>query len=349
MLRSRRTAAALTAMFLGTTAVAAGCGQDGAGSGTGTSAGSGDALTVYSGRNAEFVEPLLDIYREQTGHDVEVRYGESAQMASTIVEEGENSPADVFFSQDAGALGAVDDEDLLERLPGSELDAVEPRYRADDGDWVGTSARARIIAFSTDRLTAEEVPGSVFDLTAPEWEGRIGWAPTNASLQAFLTAMRILDGDDAAEDWLRGMIANDTQVYADNIAVRDAIAAGDIDLGLINHYYVAQAYAEQGPDYPVGIKHPLGKDPGALINVAGAAVLSSSDQAEEAEQFIAFLLSKPAQRYFADQTKEYPLIGGVDADSALDPLSSLDSPKIDLSNLDDLRGTLALMQETGAL
>lgn len=320
--------------------------------GSGSEPGSGDepeteGITVYSGRIPPLIGPMIDLWEERTDTDVQVRFGDSATLAATLVEEGENSPADVFFSQDAGSLGAIDEAGLLAPLPPPILERVPARFRADDGNWVGTSARSRVIAYGPD-VDPAELPDSPLELAEPQWEGRVGWAPTNASLQGYVTALRLVEGDDVAREWLEGMVANGTRAYDSNVPVRDAIANGEIDVGLINHYYVAEAIAEEGPDYPVDVHFPP-DDLGSLVNTTGVGVLASSDRASESERFIRFLLGAEAQRYFAESSKEYPLVEGVEADPSLTPLAQIPSPDIDLSELSDLQGTLELMQETGAL
>jgi iron(III) transport system substrate-binding protein len=330
---------ALLAAALGLVA----CGDD-EGSGS-----SGDGLVVYSGRNQDLVGDLLQRYQKDTGNKLEIRYSNSADLAATLLEEGDNSPADVFFSQDAGALGALQKENRLAKLPAKTLEAVDARYRSVDGRWVGLSARARVIAYDKRELEASDLPKSVLDLTDEKWKGRVGWAPTNPSFESFITALRKLRGDDVARKWLEGMVANDPKVFDANIPVRDAIANGEIDVGLINHYYVAEAVAEEGNDYPVGVFFPPGGDPGSLVNVAGVAILESSDKKPEAQKLVDYLLSKTGQEYFADKTKEYPLSAGVRPDPALHPLSSIEQPDIDLSDLDDLKGSVEMIRDSGAL
>jgi iron(III) transport system substrate-binding protein len=321
--------------------------------GSGSEPGSSDepetpGITLYSGRIPPLIGPVIDDYEARTDRDVQVRFGDSGTLAATLAEEGENSPADVFFSQDAGSLDAVDAEGLLEPLPGNVLGRVPTRFRADDGTWVGISARARVLAYNPDAVSEAELPSSPLELTDSEWRGRVGWAPTNASLQGYITALRQAEGDEVARDWLEGMVANETQVYESNIPVRDAIAAGEIDVGLINHYYVAEAKVED-PDYPVEVHFPP-DDLGSLVNTTGVGVLASSDEPDEALDFIRFLLSKPSQRYFAESSKEYPLVAGVEPDPSLVPLGRIPSPPgLDLSSLSDVQGTVELMQETGAL
>ena len=304
-------------------------------------------ITAYSGRIPPLIGPAIDLYEASVDRDVEVRFGESAALAATIVEEGDNSPADVFIAQDAGSLGALEDAGLLAELPQDLLDRVEPQFRSEAGQWVGLTGRARVIAYG-DQVTEAELPQSPLELTDPQWEGRVGWAPQNASLQAYVTALRASRGDDVAREWLEGMVANGARAFPSNVPIRDAIAAGEIDVGLINHYYVAQAIEEEGEDYPVRLTFPPG-DLGSLINVAGVGVLESSDEPERALEFVEFMLGRQAQRYFSESSLEYPLAAGVSPDPDLVPLEEIPPAEIDLSDISDLRGTLDLMRETGAL
>lgn len=323
--------AALAALALGLTA----CGSS-----------EDDGLTMYSGRIAPILDPAIKIYEKHSGTDVKTRFGDSPALAATLTEEGKNSPADLFFAQDAGSLDAVEQQGLLLRLPADILAKVPKHYQSKEGEWVGTTGRARIIAYGT-KVKRSELPDSPLQLTDPKWRGRVGWAPTNASMQGYITALRLVEGEDVARKWLKGMVANKTQPFDSNIPVRDAIAKGEIDVGLINHYYVAEAQAEN-PDYPVKVHFPP-KDLGSLINTAGVGVLASSKHKKEAIAFVRTMLSKEAQQYFANSSKEYPLIAGVQAAKELTPIDKIPSPKIDLAKVGDLQGTLKLMRETGAL
>ena len=305
-----------------------------------------NALTMYSGRIAPILGPAVKQYEDASGFEVKTRYGDSPSLAATITEEGDNSPADVFFSQDAGSLDAVEKRGLLLRLPDDILAKVPERFRSAAGMWVGTTGRSRVIAYGP-KVKRSDLPDSPLELTDGKWKGRVGWAPTNASLQGYITALRLVEGEAVAKTWLEGMVANDVQVYDSNVPVRDAIAKGEIDLGLINHYYVAEAQAED-PDYPVKVHFPP-KDLGSLVNTAGVGVLASTDNKEQALAFVRQMLSEQTQRYFADSSKEYPLVPGVQAPPELIPLEDIPSPDIDLAKLGDLQGTLKLMRETGAL
>lgn len=306
-------------------------------------------LTIYAGRSEELVGPLVEQFAEATGLDVRVNYAGTTDLAATILEEGDASPADVFFAQDAGALGAVAAAGQLAELSADTLAEVDPRFVSDDGQWVGISGRARVVVYDTRVLEEADLPTSIDAFTDPAWKGRIGWAPTNASLQSFVTAYRVLRGDDAAKAWLEGIVANEPKVYDGNDAVLAAVAAGEVEVGFVNHYYLIRQLAEQGDSFQVRNHFLAGDDPGSLVNVAGAGILTTAPNPAAAAAFIDFLLSADSQAYFATETHEYPLIPGVDADPSLPPLTDIASPDIDLSDLADLQGTLTLMQETGAL
>lgn len=307
-----------------------------------------ETLTVYSGREEEYVGPLYERFEEDSGIELDVRYGETAELAATLIEEGENSPADVFFAQDAGALGALEKEGLFAALPEDSLNRVDQRYRSPEGFWVGTSGRARVVGFNTKELSEQDLPDSILGFTDSEWKGRIGWAPTNGSFQAFVTAMRLTEGEEATEEWLRGIVANDPVAFDDNEAIRDAIASGEVDVGFLNHYYIAEAIAEEGKGYPVGAYHPPG-DVGSLINVAGIGIVEAGDDEEAAREFTEFVLDDENQRYFAEEVKEYPLVAGIAADPDVVPLDQIEQPDVELGQLDDLEGTLELLQRTGAV
>lgn len=307
-----------------------------------------ETLIVYSGRTEGLIGPLLERFTAETGVRVEVRYGGTAEMAATILEEGANSPADVFIAQDAGALGALAEAGRLRVLPSDILERVEPRFASPTGLWVGLSGRARVLVYNPSTVSADQLPASILDLTAPEWAGQVGWAPTNGSFQSHVTALRLLLGDDGARAWLEGMVANGAVPYENNRAIVQAVADGEVVVGLVNHYYL-YAFLADNPDFPVRNYYFPAGDPGVLVNVAGAGLLDTSDQPGLAQRFILYLLGQEAQTYFAQQTFEYPLAAGVPTSADLPPLASIKTPDIDLSDLSDLQTTLDLLRETGAL
>jgi iron(III) transport system substrate-binding protein len=307
-----------------------------------------ETITVYSGRSEELVGPLMDLFTEETGIAVNVRYGDTAELAAQILEEGENSPADVFFAQDAGALGAVSAAGLFRPLDAAQLDAVPEGFRATNGTWVGVSGRARVVVYNTNNVDPDEVPDTLDGLTRPEWANRIGWAPTNGSFQSFVTALRLLEGDEAAGEWLEAMDANGAQAYEKNGAILEAVATGEVDLGLVNHYYL-YPYLTENPDAPIANAYIDAGGAGALVNLAGVGILASSAQPGAASAFVSFLLSDIAQEYFATETFEYPLVAGVDAAPELPNLAEIQTPALDLTQLEDLNGTLELLRERGVV
>lgn len=307
------------------------------------------ALVIYSGRNENLVGPLIEQFQTDTGIQVEVRYGGTSEMAATILEEGANSPADVFYGQDAGALGALSQAGRLAPLSADVLELVDGRFRSTDGDWIGASGRARVLVYNTDLVSEADLPADVWGLTEARWQGKIGWAPTNGSFQAFVTALRVLEGEEQARAWLEAMIANGVHSFANNTSIVEATGRGEIEAGLVNHYYLLQFLAEQGEAFPARNHFFPTATAGAMINVAGAGVINTAAHPQAAQTFLAYLLSPSAQQYFADQTNEYPLIPGVSLNPILPPLDELVTPALDLADLEDLQGTLELLQDVGAL
>lgn len=310
------------------------------------------AITIYSGRTESLVGPIVARFTEVTGTPTIVDYGNTTAKTAQILEEGAASPADVFFSQDAGALEELASAGLLAPLSEGTLGRVPEAYRAADGTWVGTSGRARVAAYSTERLTEDQLPGSILDLTDPVWKGRLGWAPTNASLLSHVTAMRAALGEDATRAWLEGIKANEPVTYEGNAQAVEGIANGEIDVALVNHYYrwnLARPIEEAGGTFPVANHYFDAGDIGALVNVAGLGILASSDQPGQAAAFVDYLLSEEAQAYFAESTSEYPLVAGVPTMEGLVPLAELGAPPVGLGQLEDLAGTLSLMRDLGLI
>lgn len=307
-----------------------------------------ERLTVYSGRSEGLIGPILQQFTAETGVQVDVRYGGTAEMAATILEEGGNSPADVFIAQDAGALGALAAAGRLLPLPSDVLERVPAPFVSRDGLWVGLSGRARVLIYNTELVSPDELPASILDLTQPEWRGRVGWAPTNASFQANVTAMRVLLGDDITRQWLEGMVANDTVPFEGNTPIVQAVINGEMPTGLVNHYYLF-GFLRQTPDAPAALHFFPGGDVGSLVNIAGAGVVSTTDQPGLAQRLILYLLGEQAQTYFSDQTFEYPLAADVPTNPGLRPLAEIEAPEMDLSQLEDLQATLDLLRETGTL
>lgn len=306
-----------------------------------------DTLVVYSGRSETLVAPIIKQFSDLTGIKTEVKYGDTAALASTLLEEGRKSPADVFFAQDPGGLGAA--KPLMAQLPTTILDRVPEWARSGDGRWVGVSGRARVVVYNTRSLSEADLPDSISGFTDPRWMGKIGWAPTNGSFLAMVTAMRQTWGEDATADWIRGVQANQPQVYKSNTAIVQAVGSGEVEVGFVNHYYLHRFLAEQGESFPARNYYTRSADPGSVVLIAGAGVLSTSGNRADAEKFLEFLLGPVAQQYFASQTFEHPLVDGVVRAHGIPELSALARPEIDVSELSDLNGTQELLRRVGAI
>jgi len=301
-------------------------------------------FVVYVGRSETLIQPLIDQYVAETGVEVQVRYAGSAELAAQILEEGENSPADVFMAQDAGALGAVSKAGFLRELDSDLLNLIDPEYRAADGTWMGVSGRVRVFNYNPEKVT--ELPNSVLDLAGPEWKGRVGIAPTNASFQAFVTALRLIEGEDVALEWLEAMKENGV-IFEKNSAIVEAVESGQVDAGLINHYYWFARGNEVGfENLSSEIAAFESQDVGNLRNVAGVGILSEDSRAKA---FVEFLLSETSQQYFVTETSEYPLIQGLDPLPGLTPLDEIPAPEFDLNDLDALEETLQLIRAAGLI
>ncbi len=301
------------------------------------------SITIYSGRSEDLIAPLLEQFTDETGIQIEVRYAGSAELAAQILEEGSNVQADVFFSQDAGALGALTEAGVFKTLSSDITDLVEAKYRATDNTWVGVSGRSRVFSYNPDLVAAADIPQSVFDLADSAWKGKIGIAPSNASFQSFVTAMRVIEGEAATTAWLTALKEN-AVIYEKNGQILEAIEAGEISAGLINHYYWYERAAEVGEE---NMKSKMAwfeaGDVGNLVNVAGAGVLTEKP---EAATFVKWLLGQTAQTFFVEKTAEYSLIG-LPERSGLPALASIESPEIDLSALAPLAATLELIRNAG--
>ena len=297
------------------------------------SSGSGDeSLTVYSGRSEDLIQPLIDQFEEETGIDVTVRYAGSADLAATILEEGDASPADVFYAQDPASLGSVALAGLFAELDDDLTDAVPARFSDTDSQWVGISGRARVVVYDGTRINPEDLPETEDGFTDPEWAGRTGIAPTNGSFLAFVAAKILSDGEEATLAWLKGMAANSAPTYPKNSPIVAAVNAGEIETGLVNHYYLLRALAENPDEAGKNFFFTV-PTAGSLVMPSGIGMLKTSENQDAAQQFIEFLQGNEAQEYFANETFEYPLVPGVPANDLLPPIDTIPTPGIDLSDL----------------
>lgn len=304
-------------------------------------------LTVYSGRSEEYNGSILTDWEKQSGIKLNIRYGDSAELAAQILEEGGNSPADLYISQDAGALGAVSDAGLFIEL-GSEVAAEVPsKFVAANRTWVGMTGRARVLAYSPDR--AKLLPKSFADLTKSEYKNKVGIAPTNASFQTFVTALIENKGEAFTKKWLADMKANGAKIYAKNSLIVEAIDKGEIDYGLVNHYYLWETSESLGRPVKAKNLYFAPGDLGNLINVSGVGVLASSKKQAAATTFINYLTSALVQSKFALQSHEYSLIPGAPTPEGVPALDKVGAPTVDLNSLANLKRTQALLIEVGLL
>jgi iron(III) transport system substrate-binding protein len=320
------------------------CGGERAPGAPGAADSAGGVLTVYSGRNEKLIEPLIERFRRETGIAVRVRYGDTAELAATLMEEGGRTPAAVFIAQDAAALGALSDREVFRPLPEELLGMVPERFRSPKGDWVGLSGRARSVVYDPERISPAELPESLEAVGDPRYRGRFGLAPTNGSFQAHMAVYQAVHGREKLDKLLRAFAANQPRRYPKNSTIVEAVMSGEIEFGLVNHYYLWQAKKENPDTRVANFFMPEG-EASSFVNVAGAGILSSG---ANAERFVAYLVSPDAQRYFATETFEYPLTEGAEPVAGLQPLDDIRTPDVSMGRVSDLLGdTLVLIQRSG--
>ncbi|MEY2778430.1 MAG: hypothetical protein RL008_526 [Actinomycetota bacterium] len=306
-------------------------------------------ITVYSGRNENFISPFFDEFTAQTGINIEARYGDSAELAALLLEEGKNSPADVFLSQDAGAIGAVAAQDLFKTLDSGDISVVSEQFRDPNSKWVGITGRSRIIAYNNKKYSESDLPKTIDELLDPKWSGKIAIAPTNASFQSFITAVVQLRGEEKTLEWLKGLNANNPQMFEKNSQMVEAIDQEVVDLGLTNHYYVAEVSQNLGREINVGISFFNNQDAGNLLNVSALGILQTSKKQEQSLKLVNYLLSKSTQEKFVNETYEYSLLNGVAAPTGLPLLDQLGIPNVRLGQLTDVAKTQELLITSGLL
>jgi iron(III) transport system substrate-binding protein len=317
--------------------------------GTADVATSGVTITLYNGQHQSLTNALVKDFEARSGITVKVRSGESDMLANQIVAEGKRSPADVIYTEDSPPLTLLAEKGLLAKVDANTLSKVAPQWSGKNGDWVGVSARARVVVYNPSLISEKDLPHSIMDLSQPSWKGKVAIAPTSGAFQAQITAVRKLEGETAAKQWLKGLARN-AKRYNSNAAVLEAVGRGEVALGLINHYYWYIKAAEVGADNMHSQLYYFGHgDPGALINVSGAAVLASSRHPQAAQQFLAYLVSEEGQETLAHASFEYPLGSGVKTSKPLKPFATLEPPDIIPQDLGDNQKTLQLMREVGLI
>lgn len=307
------------------------------------------SITLYSGRSEKLIGPAIAAYEKASGVDVKVKYADSAQLAATILEEAGKSPADVFVAQDASTLAFLEGKDVFRPLPAAVLERAPQTYRSANGAWVGISGRARVLAYNTEKLKPKDLPEKADALTNAAWKGRVGWAPANASFQSFVAAMIQLRGEDTAAAWLTGMVANQPKDYPKNTPAVVAVSRGEVDVALVNHYYLYRLKAEHGDGFPVANHYFRSGGADSMVNVSGGGILASSKKAEAAAAFLSYLLSADGQTHFVKGNHEFPVAPDARSPDGLPPIDGLAAPKLDLGKLDNLEATVKLLRKTRAL
>ena len=313
------------------------------------SSDSGPSLVVYNAQHEELIDEVAKAFTKKTGIQVELRNGSDLELANQLVEEGDASPADVFLTENSPAMTLVDGKQMFAKLPSTTLDRIPDQYRPDDGEWTGFAARSTVLVYNTGQLGEDELPTSLMDLAKPAWKDRISFSPTGADFQAIVSAVLATQGEQATKDWLAGLKANGA-VYDGNNVVLESVNSGEVPAGVIYHYYWYRDQEESGENSDSSRLHFFDKsDPGAFISVSGAGVLKSSDDAADARKFVDYLTSKEGQQVIAESyALEYTLNPLVALDRDVKPLSELQPPTVDVSDLNGPK-VVSLMQEAGFL
>jgi iron(III) transport system substrate-binding protein len=329
----------------------AACAPDAPAPAGGDSADADGPLVIYAGRKDVLVGPLVERFRAETGLEIEVKYGTDAQLIATLQEEGAASPADLLWANTSGALAAADS--LLGPAPDSLL-ARSAAFAPGSGRWVPLSVRFRTLAVAPGRVDTVGLPASVLSLPArADLRGRVGWTPTYSSFQDFVSALRAVHGDAAAQAWLDGMTALQPKAYESNTPMIEALAAGEIDVALTNHYYVMRLLhggaGSAAPDVALHTFKP--GDLGNLALVTGAGILRTSRRPAAAARFLGFLLSAEPQAFVASELHEYPVVGGTPVPPYLMPVERATTlgPALDPSQLTDLEGSLRMLRAADLL
>lgn len=302
-------------------------------------------LALYNGQHRPPVEALIAAFTQASGITVVARNGNSAQLASQIVEEGDNSPADVFWSEESPSLVALDKQGRLAPLDPETLKQIPPTYSAADGSWIGAGARCRVVVYNKDMVEASAMPSSVLDFATEAWSDKVAFASNSGAFQQQVVAVAILKGRDAALAWLKGL-RQYGRVYNSNSAAVEAVESGEIAVALSNNYYWHALAKEIGADDMKSALYNIGhKDPGTLITVSGAGVLKSSKNSVAAQRFVAFMVSAEGQAAIVGAIAEYPLRPGVVSPFPLQPFAELDPAPVTPAQLGNASDALALLRE----
>lgn len=330
--------AALVSLLLVTSVAVSGCSGD-----------DGPSIVVYNAQHEQLLEEIAPLFEEETGIEVELRNGKDAELAAQLVQEGDASPADVFLTENSPAMSAVERAGLFAELDPATTEAIPAQYRPTSNLWTGFVARSTVLFYNPDLVAEADLPDSLLDLAEPEYAGLVSFSPTGADFQAIVAAVLEMEGEEATRAWLDGLQANGT-VYDGNNVVLESVNSGESAMGIAYHYYWYRDQAESGEVSDDTEVHFFGdQDPGAFLSVSGAGVLASSDNATDAERFVAFLTGEEGQQALADSyALEYPLNPAVQLAPPVPPLTELQPPTVNVSDLDG-DTVVEMMTEAGFL
>jgi iron(III) transport system substrate-binding protein len=339
----RRGAAGVASGLVTLALVGAGCSMS-----SGGGAGGGTTITLYNGQHEQTTDALVKAFEKKTGIDVKVRNDSESVFVNQIETEGSASPADVIYTENSLALEQLQSKHLLAAIDPSTLAAVPARYSSPTGHWVGVSARVSVMIYNTGRLTPAELPKSVMDLALPAWKGELGLAQGEVDFFPIVASIIDAHGQAAAAAWLAGVKNNaGANIYPDNETLTSEVGKGQVEIGIINHYYWYRLRAEGGAASTAVASFAPG-DPGYIIDVSGAGVLASSKEQTAAQRFVAFLVSAPGQEILArSDSFEYPLGSGVTTAKPLPPFDALQPSSLTVGGLGNGAAAIALLQQAG--
>jgi iron(III) transport system substrate-binding protein len=317
--------------------------------GCGSGAGGGDALTLYNAQHEDLIKAMVEGFTKETGIKVNLRSGKDFELANQIVQEGDASPADVFVTENSPAMSLVDGKGRFAKVDDGTLAQVPSQYSPSSGNWVGFAARSTVFAYNSKQLTADQLPKSIMDIQDPRWEGKIGVAAAGADFQAIVSAVLATTGEDATKQWLAALKKN-AKIYPGNIAVMKAVDSGEIQAGVIYHYYWYKDRAESGANSKnTELKFFTDGDPGAFLSVSGAGVVKASKKQADAQKLVKYLTGKNGQQILSDsKALEYSIGKDATPNSKLKPLGELKPPAIDVAKLNGAK-VVELMQQAGLI
>ncbi|MFC0226985.1 iron ABC transporter substrate-binding protein [Serratia aquatilis] len=306
-------------------------------------------LVVYNAQHENLVKSWVEGFTKDTGIKVTLRNGGDSELGNQLVQEGSASPADVFLTENSPAMVLVDNAKLLAPLNAETAAQVEPQYRPEHGRWIGIAARSTVFVYNPAKISEAQLPASLLDLAKPEWKGRWAVSPSGADFQAIVSALLELKGEQATREWLKAMKTNFT-AYKGNSTVMKAVNAGQIDSGVIYHYYPFVDGAKTGENSKnIKLHYFQQQDPGAFVSISGGGVLASSKHPQQAQEFVKWITGKQGQEILRTNTAfEYAVGVGAASNPKLVPLKELNAPKVEPSKLNSKK-VVELMTEAGLL